>query len=227
MEEHAAALFKIGPVEVTGAVLTSWVIIALLALLSWLATRRLKDVPDPMQNLAEMAVGGLDSFFSGVLGKKLTRKYFPLLATFFIFIIVSNYTGILPGAGKITGFSVPTASLSVTAALALIAFLATHTIGVREVGWKKYLKSFVMPFAFMLPLNLIEQLVRPMSLSLRLYGNLYGEESVTHQMYGIFPIVLPLVMNVLSLLLCFIQAMVFTMLFSIYIEEAIGGGEEH
>lgn len=226
MEESAAVLFKIGPVEVSGVVVTSWVIIALLALLSWLATRRLKDVPGPMQNLAEMAVGGLESFFTGVLGKELTRKYFPMLATFFIFIIVSNYTGILPGAGKLTGFSVPTASLSATAALALIAFLTTHTIGVREVGWKKYLKSFIMPFALMLPLNIIEQLVRPMSLSLRLYGNLFGEETVTHELYNIFPIALPLVMNVLSLLLCFIQAMVFTMLFSIYIEEAIGGGEE-
>lgn len=222
MEEGSAVLFSIGPVEVSGAVVTTWVIIALLALLSWLATRRLKDVPGPIQTLAEMAVSGLDNFFSGVLGKNLARKYFPMFATFFIFIIVSNYTGILPGAGKIKGFSVPTASLSVTAGLALIAFTATHTIGVKEVGWKRYLKSFIKPFILMLPLNLLEQIVRPVSLALRLYGNLYGEESVTHQLYGIFPIILPLVMNVLSLLLCFIQAMVFTMLFAIYVEEGLG-----
>lgn len=225
MEESSGALFTIGPVEVSGAVVTTWVIMALLALVSWLATRKLKDVPGPMQSAAEMAVGGLENFFSGVLGKDMTRKYFPMFATFFIFIIVSNYTGILPGAGKLKGFSVPTASLSVAAGLALIAFTATHTIGVKTVGWKAYLKSFIKPFIFMLPLNLIEQLVRPVSLALRLFGNLYGEESVTHQLYNIFPIILPLIMNVLSLLLCFIQAMVFTLLFAIYIEEATA--EEH
>ena len=223
MEESSAVLFRLGPVEVSGVVVTSWVVIALLALFSWLATRRLKDVPGPVQNIAEMAVGGIENFFSGILGKALARKYFPMFATFFIFIIASNYTGILPGAGKLEGFSVPTASLSATAALAIIAFIATHTIGVREVGWKKYLKSFL---SFMLPLTIIEQLVRPMSLALRLYGNLFGEETVTHELYSIFPIVLPLIMNVLSLLLCFIQAMVFTMLFAIYVEEAIESGHE-
>lgn len=119
-----------------------------------------------------------------------------------------------------SGFAVPTACLSVTAALSIIAFFTTHTIGIRELGLKHYLTSFIKPFLLMLPLNLIEQLVRPFSLALRLFGNLYGEESVTHQLYGIFPILLPLVMNVLSLLLCFIQAMVFTMLLSIYVEEA-------
>lgn len=222
MEESSAVLFSIGPVEVSGAVVTTWVIIALLALLSWLATRRLKDVPGPIQTLAEMAVSGLDNFFSGILGKNLARKYFPLFATFFIFIIASNYTGILPGAGKIKGFSVPTAGLSVTAALALIAITATHTIGVKEIGWKQYLKNFTKPVFFMVFLNLLEQIIRPVSLSLRLFGNLYGEETVTHELYNIFPIILPLVMNVLSLVLCFIQAMVFTMLFAIYVEEGLG-----
>lgn len=218
--EHSGVLFSIGPVEVSGVVLTSWVIIALLALFSFLATRRLKEVPGPLQCAAELAVGGLQKFFCGSLGKEKTEKYFPVFATFFIFIIVSNYTGILPGAGMYSGFAVPTACLSVTAALSIIAFFTTHTIGVRELGPKHYLSSFIKPFLLMLPLNLIEQLVRPFSLALRLYGNLYGEESVTHQLYGIFPILLPLVMNVLSLLLCFIQAMVFTMLLSIYVEEA-------
>lgn len=88
-----------------------------------------------------------------------------------------------------------------------------------------YLKTFISPFILMLPLNLIEQVVRPFSLALRLYGNIYGEEMVTEQLKGIFPLLLPLVMQVLSLLFCLIQAVVFTMLLSIYIEEAVG--EEH
>ena len=199
-------LFSIGPLEVTGAVVTMWVIIAVLALLSWLATRRLRDVPGPLQNAAEMAVEKLQGFYGGILGPANARRYFPMMATFFIFIVVSNYIGLLPGAGQV--FTVPTATLSVTA-------------GIQRRGLGGYLKSFIKPFLLMLPLNLIEQIVRPFSLALRLYGNLYGEEMVTHELGNLFPLVLPLLMQVLSLLFCLIQAVGFTMLLSIYIEEAI------
>lgn len=223
--EESGVLFSIGPVEISAVVVTTWVIIAVLALLSWLATRNLKDVPGPLQCAAELAIEGMQKFFSDILGKDKMRKYFPVFATLFIFIIVSNYSGILPGAGIISGFSVPTACLSVTAALAIIAFFTTHTIGIKEKGVKEYLKSFIKPFLLLLPLNIIEQLVRPFSLALRLYGNLYGEETVTHELYNIFPILLPLIMNVLSLLFCMIQAMVFTMLLAIYVEEATA--DEH
>lgn len=93
-------LFSIGPLEVTGAVVTMWVIIAVLALLSWLATRRLRDVPGPLQNAAEMAVEKLQGFYGGILGPANARRYFPMMATFFIFIVVSNYIGLLPARGR-------------------------------------------------------------------------------------------------------------------------------
>ena len=153
------------------------------------------------------------------IGPASARRYFPMMATFFIFIVVSNYIGLLPGAGQV--FTVPTATLSVTAGLSIIAFCMTHTVGIQRRGLGGYLKSFIKPFLLMLPLNLIEQIVRPFSLALRLYGNLYGEEMVTHELGNLFPLVLPLLMQVLSLLFCLIQAVVFTMLLSIYIEEAI------
>ena len=120
-------LFSIGPLEVTGAVVTMWVIVAVLALLSWLATRRLRDVPGPLQNAAEMAVEKLQGFYGGILGPANARRYFPMMATFFIFIVVSNYIGLLPGAGEV--FTVPTATLSVTAGLAIIARSA------EALGW--------------------------------------------------------------------------------------------
>ena len=123
-------LFSIGPLEVTGEVVTMWVIIAVLALLSWLATRRLRDVPGPLQNAAEMAVEKLQGFYGGILGPANARRYFPMMATFFIFIVVSNYIGLLPGAGQV--FTVPTATLSVTAGLAIIAFCMTHTVGIQR-----------------------------------------------------------------------------------------------
>ena len=106
-------LFSIGPLEVTGAVVTMWVIVAVLALVSWLATRKLRDVPGPLQNAAEMAVEKLQGFYGGIMGPANARRYFPMMATFFIFIVVSNYIGLLPGAGQV--FTVPTATLSVTA----------------------------------------------------------------------------------------------------------------
>ena len=222
--EHTNVLFSIGPLQVTSTVVSMWAIILVLALLSFLATRRLKDVPGPLQNLAEMAIEKLQSFFADSLGQKHMRKYFPIFATFFIFIIVSNYSGLIPGMGHVKGMALPTASLSVTAGLGVIAFFTTHVIGIRERGLKKYAASFAKPLiliVLMLPLNLLEQFIRPMSLALRLYGNMYGEEMVTETLYEIFPIGVPLIMNVLSLLFCMLQAMVFTMLLSIYVSEAV------
>lgn len=221
----ASVLFRVGPIEISSVIITSWVIMLILTVFTIMATRNLKEVPGPLQNIAEMAVEALQNYFNGLLGKQHASKYFPVFATFFVYIVVCNYSGQLPGAGHLTGFSVPTACLSVTAALGIIAFCTTHVIGIRERGVKKYLKILISPFVLMLPLNLIEQLVRPFSLSLRLYGNLFGEEMVLEELYHIFPILLPLVMNVLSLLFCFVQAMVFTMLLSIYTSEGLE--EEH
>ena len=169
-----------------------------------------------------MAVGALMNFFTGLLGEKHVRRYFPLLATLFIFIIVSNYSGLLPGAGHL--FSVPTSNISITLGLAIVAFLVIQFEAVRHKGPGGYLKSLAQPLFLsflMLPLNLIEQVVHPVSLALRLYGNIYGEELAAEQLGGLLAIGLPLVMHVMSLLFCLIQAMVFTMLVSIYISEAV------
>ena len=220
--EGSNVLFSIGPLQVTSTVTTMWGVIVVLGLFSYLATRKLKTVPGPQQNVAELAVESLQKYFTGNLGKEMAKKYLPIFATFFVFIIVSNYTGILPGFGHMPGLATPTACLSVTAALGIIAFFTTHTVGIRERGFGAYLKTFIMPIAVMLPLNLLEQVIRPVSLALRLYGNMYGEEMVTEQLYEILPIGAPLIMNALSLIFCFIQAMVFTMLLSIYVSEAVG-----
>ena len=223
LEETSNVLFSIGPLEVTKTVVSMWAIIAVLAIVSFLATRNLKAVPGKLQNLAEMAVEKLLDFFGGIMGAENARRYFPIMATYFIFIVVANYSGLLPGAGSV--FAVPTACLSVTAGLAIVAFFTTHTIGIRRQGLGHYLLTFLKPIIIMLPLNLIEQVVRPFSLALRLYGNLYGEEMVSEQMGELLPIGLPIVMHVLSLLFCLIQAVVFTMLLSIYIAEATGEEE--
>ena len=208
----------------TPTVVTMWVIMAVLVLFSILATRKMKDKPGVLQNIAEMAVSKLFGFIEGVLGTERTKKYFPVFATFFILIVVCNYSGLLPGAGEL--FTVPTSMLAVTAALAIIGFFTIHTTGIRTKGLKSYLLSFLKPVALLLPITLLEQFIRPMSLALRLYGNIYGEENVTETFYGLVPILLPIVMNVLSLLFCLIQAMIFTMLLAVFVAEATETEEE-
>ena len=205
-------------IKPTPTVISMWVIMAVIVLFSYLCTRKIKEVPGPLQNIAEMAVSGLLGFFGGVMGEKKTRQYFPMLATFFILIIVCNYAGLLPGAGHV--FTVPTSVLAVTVGLSVIAFFMIQTTGIKKHGALGYLKTFLKPVWVLFPIMILEQFVRPISMALRLYGNIYGEELATETLFGLFPIALPIVMNILSLLFCFIQAMVFTMLLAVFINEA-------
>lgn len=223
MEGHGTALFNIGPIEVSSVMITMLAITICLALVSFLGTRNMKLRPRGLQNFLEKSIEMLHNFIEDVLGDK-TRQYFPFLATMFIFILVSNYSGLLPFAGRMPGLAAPTATLSVTAALALCAFFMTHYGGIRQHGVGGYLKHFIKPFFFMLPLLLIDELVRPLSLSLRLFGNIYGEETVISQLFNLVPLVIPIIMQGLSLLMGFVQAMVFVLLSSIYISGALEEG---
>lgn len=220
MEKYLTAALDFFKSGITPEIVTMWVIMAVVAVVSFLATRNLKDEPGFLQNIMEMAVEKLEGFFVGVIGEKKARTYFPYLGSLFMFIIISNYSGLIPGMGLSKHFGVPTSSLSVTAGLAITVFFATHFLGVKENGLLGYGKHFIKPMAFMLPLLIIEEIVRPVSLSLRLYGNVFGEESVTEQLYELLPIGAPIIMMVLSLLFCLIQAVVFTMLTAIYIDGA-------
>ncbi len=202
----------------TKTIYSMWIIMAAILIISFLATRKMKDVPGPLQNIAEMAVTSLLGFFAGVLGEKKARQYFPMLGTFFVLIIVCNYCGLIPGAGEL--FTVPTSVLAVTAALAMISFVAIQSSGIKKHGVKKYLLTFFKPVAVLAPIMILEQVIRPVSMALRLYGNIYGEELAAETLFGLFPVGLPIVMHVLSLLFCFIQAMVFTMLLAVFINEA-------
>lgn len=202
----------------TKTIYSMWIIMAVILLVSFIATRKVKDRPGPLQNIAEIAINALLNFFGGVLGEKKTRQYFPMLATFFILIIVCNYCGLLPGAGEL--FTVPTSVLAVTAALSTISFVAIQSSGIKKHGLGKYLLTFFKPVALLAPIMILEQVIRPVSMALRLYGNIYGEELAANTLFGLFPVGLPIVMHVLSLLFCFIQAMVFTMLLAVFLNEA-------
>ena len=180
----------------------------------------MKERPGRLQNIIETGVESLDNFISGILGKTNSRKYFFFLGSLFVFIIFSNYIGILPGIGLTKYIKAPTSSLSVTLGLGVVTFVYLQAAGLKN-GVKSYFKRFVSPMFFMLPLLLIDEFIKPASLALRLFGNVFGEETVTEELYSILPIGMPVIMMVLSLLFCAIQAVVFTMLVSIYLEEEL------
>ncbi len=221
MGEKSEVLIELfGILDITAEVITMFVILAVTALLSFLATRNMKMRPGKFQNIMECAVESLDNFFSGILGKHHTRKYFFFLGSLFIFIIMANYSGLIPGVGIIKYFKAPTSSLSCTLGLGLTSFVFLQIAGLRA-GAKHYFKKFISPMFFMLPLLVLDEFIKPASLALRLFGNVFGEETVTHELYELLPIGVPVIMMALSLLFCAIQAVVFTMLVSIYLEEQI------
>lgn len=219
MGEKSEVLINLfGVFDVTGEVVTMWIMLLVLTVLSLIVKKNLKERPGKFQNAVEVGVEYLDNFFADILGRKRSRKYFTFLASLFIFIIFSNYSGMIPGVGLTPFVKAPTASLSVTAALGIMTFVFLQYSGIRHNA-KHYFKHFVAPMFFMLPLMLLDEIIKPASLALRLYGNIFGEEMVTEELYHIFPIGAPVIMMVLSLLFCALQAMVFTMLVSIYLDE--------
>lgn len=219
MGEESKVIFRLfGVLDVTGEVVTMWIILAVVAIVSLIVKCNLKERPGVFQNMIETGVEYLDHFFQGILGHKKARRYFTFLGSLYVFIIFANYSGLIPGVGLTDYAKAPTASLSVTLGLGVITFLFLQYAALR-CGVKHFFKRFITPIAFMLPLLLLDEFIKPASLSLRLFGNVFGEEMVTEQLYHLFPIGVPVVMMVLSILFCALQALVFTMLTSIYLEE--------
>lgn len=219
MGEKSEVIIKLfGVLDVTGEVIAMWIILGVIALISLIVKSRLKERPGKFQNMIETGVEYLDNFFTELLGKEKARKNFTFLGSLFIFIIFSNYSGLLPGVGMTDYVKAPTASLSVTLGLGVLTFCFLQISGLK-CGVKHYFTRFIKPICIMLPLLVLDEFIKPASLALRLYGNIFGEEMVTHQLYEILPIGAPVVMMALSLLFCALQAMVFTMLTSIYLDE--------
>ncbi|MCL4424434.1 MAG: F0F1 ATP synthase subunit A [Firmicutes bacterium] len=208
--------------EVNAVVVTFWGLMLIIAVLGFFAGRRVTKVPLGLQNLFEMLLDSLENWYGGFMGgREVARRYLPFLSTFFIFILLSNYSGLIPGAGKF--FNPPTGRWGTTAGLAIVVIVATHYFAFKEKGAKAYFSHYVQPAAFMLPLNILEEFIKPFSLSLRLFGNIFAEEVLLVIVVSLVPLFVPIPIMALSLLLGGIQAIVFTTLASIYIGSAISG----
>ncbi|MBW6511131.1 MAG: F0F1 ATP synthase subunit A [Desulfuromonadaceae bacterium] len=195
----------------------TWFVMLVLIVLAFIASRAVKMVPDGVQNLMETVVSGIEGMVHDTMGPK-GMSYFPMLATFALFILVSNLIALIPG------FYPPTANLNTNFALALTVFVMTHVIGFKEHG-VSYLKHFMGPILVLAPLifiiEIIGHLARPLSLSLRLFGNMYGHEIVLMIFLMLVPFLLPVPMMLMGVLIAFIQTFVFTLLAMIYIAGAL------
>lgn len=225
---HFLYAYHILPHWIPEAVPMTWLVIALLSLTSILGTRNLRRVPSGLQNVLEFAVSSLDGFVKNVMGPEHGSKYTPVIGTFFIFILAMNMIGIVPGLMS------PTTNINTTVSLALIAFVLVQYYAISAVGLKKYLLHFagepIWLAPLMLPIHIIGELARPLSLSIRLFGNIFGEDMViaililiVTQVLGKFLIPAQFPMLLLAIFTSFVQAMVFSVLVSIYI--AIGISE--
>ena len=159
----------------------------------------------------------------GVMGEKEARRYLPFIGTLFLFILFSNLLALIPG------FLPPTDTLKTNLGLAILVFLATHVLGVKEHG-PKYFKHFLGPFLplffLMLPIEIISHIARPVSLAMRLLGNISADHAVVIAFFGVIPLLVPVPFLVMGVFVSVVQAVVFSLLATVYIGGAIAH-EEH
>ncbi len=244
----APTLFHIGPLPVTNTIVVTWIILAFIFAVIKLGTRKLSLVPTGLQNLLEMVVEGLEDMTKGLLEPKVVHWCFPLVATFFLFILIANLTDLLPGFGSIgygkpaahsslpfalehadvPWFRPPTADANTTVALSGIFFIMSTIWAVRYNGFGGLLKHVFgikggitgaaaiplsLVFLFVGLIEVISIAIRPVALAMRLYGNIYGGESVLTIMLPMLPLGLAAVpFYFLELIVAVVQALVFTML---------------
>ncbi|OGD63722.1 ATP synthase F0 subunit A [Candidatus Beckwithbacteria bacterium RBG_13_42_9] len=232
----AEPVFNLGPLAVTNSMLTSWVVsLLLIGFALWFSRQSLKDKPKggSIQNLVEMIIGGFYSFFTTIVGEEKTKKFFPLAATLFFFILFSNWFGLLPGVGSLgvweivngTSVLVPifraaTADINTTLALAIITVCLIQYYGLQTLGIK-YVKKFLnfsSPINFSVGiLDFVQEFTKIISFAFRLFGNIFAGEVLLTVMAFILPIVAPLPFLGLEIFVGLIQALVFVMLTLVFL----------
>jgi F-type H+-transporting ATPase subunit a len=196
----------------------------LLIVLLGLASRKLSLVPSKRQSLLEMILQSFEGLLTDIVGEG-AKKYLPMIGTIGLFIFSCNMIGLVPG------FMSPTSKLNVTAGCALVVFVYYHWQGMKAQGTLRYLKHFTGPIPvlapLLLPIEIISHFSRPVSLSLRLFGNIFAEELLIVIIASIVPFVLPLPFMAVAIFTAVIQAFVFVLLACIYIAGAVANEEEH
>ena len=214
MELAEGVLFRIGPVAVTGVVMTTWVLMLLLAGGAWLATRRLSLDPSPLQTALEGIVGAIDQAVREVLPDHAERVL-PFVGSLWLYLVAANLVGLIPG------LSSPTADLSATSALAVLVFLSVHWFGIRTQGLAGYLRHYLKPNPILLPFHVVSELSRTVALAVRLFGNIMSLEIAVLLVLLVAGFLVPIPLLMLHIVEALVQAYIFGMLALIYIAGGI------
>ncbi len=213
--ETAFTIPILGGIDIGESVAVTWIIMAVLAVLSILVTRNLKvQNPGKGQLLLETAVSSLHNMVSGMVGEN-GQRYVPYLMTVLVYIGVANIIGLF-------GFKPPTKDLTVTIALAVMSIVLIEFAGIYARGVKGWVRSFAEPVALMTPFNILEIVIRPLSLCMRLFGNVLGAFVIMELIKQIVPLALPIPFSLyFDIFDGLIQAYVFVFLTSLFIKEAV------
>ncbi|HEY9602848.1 MAG TPA: F0F1 ATP synthase subunit A [Allocoleopsis sp.] len=225
--------WQLGNLKLHGQVfLTSWFVIAILVAASIAATRNIQRIPNGIQNFMEYALDFIRDLAKNQLGEKEYRPWVPFIGTLFLFIFVSNWSGALVPWRLFeipdSELAAPTNDINTTVALALLTSLAYFYAGFSKRGLG-YFKKYIEPTPILLPIAILEDFTKPLSLSFRLFGNILADELVVAVLVLLVPLFVPVPVMALGLFTSAIQALVFATLAAAYIHEAMEGhgGEEH
>ncbi|SMC16850.1 ATP synthase F0 subcomplex A subunit [Desulfacinum hydrothermale DSM 13146] len=189
------------------------IIMGLLIAFGWLATRRTGLIPNPFQIVAELFVDSFWNLTKDALDEDMAKTYFPMICSLFMFLLLCNWIGIVPHMEE------PTKDLNTPLGLGIMGFFIAHYAGIKTKGFGAYIKEYFEPIFFMMPLNVIGELAKVISISFRLYGNIMGGSIiilvVSHLVYGL--IIPPFLYGFFGVFVGTVQAFVFTMLTLVYI----------
>lgn len=233
----AEKIGAIGSLPITNSLLTTWVVMGLLIAFAIAATRKMSMIPKGAQLVAELVVGGLYDFFESVTGSNV-KQFFAFIATLFVYILVANWVGLLPGVGTIGFhheheflplFRGPMADLNATVALALVSVIAMQYYGFKNVGihYSTRFLNFKDPIMFSVGiLEIASDISKVISFAFRLFGNIFAGEVLLAVMAYLMPFLVPLPFLFMELFVGIIQALVFSMLTAAFLNLAVAHGEE-
>ena len=224
-------------VSISSSILTGWIVMAVILVLAIILSRGVSLVPARGQNALEYAYEGLANFATS-LGGPGARHYVPIFVAFFLFILLGNWSGLLPFVGRTEQLRAPTSDVNVTIGLALVAFSLFHIEGVRALGFRGYFGKFFnfsgfrdgigagVIALFVGVLEFLLEFVKPVTLSMRLFGNIYAGEIALGVITGLTFVIIPVAMVGLEFLLNFMQALIFSVLTLMFTLIAIEGHDE-
>lgn len=199
----------------------SMLITLVIGLFGWSLSSRLRGSPSRLPPLAEALYQLMHDAVAEVLPPKYTAAVFPFIATLWVYILVANLIGLVPG------LSSPTRDLSITSALAVLVFVAVHGYGIRAAGWRLYLSHYLKPSPILLPFHLISEVTRTLALAIRLFGNMMSLEMAAVLVLLVAGLLVPIPLLLLHVVEALVQAYIFGMLALIYIASALEVADQH